>query len=400
VGYKGVATFHGTPGIPEQIAITVERVTFEAPEYGNDQVTWRMTETEAATEIAKCVATRLVTAEVQEMLEPMLGDFRGFSRGTTNAVQRQDGLLRNIRRFESLLHQFLRGKLARLSEDVLDNRSQNRTFFESSANFAAGLVFMGSAACRQLDRKPQRLFALQPFEGAFWRFVCLLHTGGIQIDQHIADRLFRGCTIAKVGKQIASDGVGQLSDMDVPIKTALFRELPGFESRLNEAALVQAAAVQDLLIALEIATLVFATLGPTFVSSKNALDTQYLLDSVLHRRHPYGHNSLFLARALAEAGIISEDPEHDRSVPDLRHAIYELVRERPTAPGFGDRLSYAIQEMLHYLSKGKRKFMRSQDGPSYAEIFLRFLYEVTERQGDHRSSEWADRIREALRYFR
>jgi hypothetical protein len=158
----------------EHIALTVERVTFEAPEYGSDQVTWRMTETEAAAEMAKCVANRLVTAEVQEMLEPMLGDFDGFSKGLPAREQRREGLLRTIRRFESLLHQLLRGRFGRLVEDRFNNKPQNRSLFEASANFAAGLVFLGSAASRQLNTEGDhpRSFTLQPFEGAFWRLVC------------------------------------------------------------------------------------------------------------------------------------------------------------------------------------------------------------------------------------
>jgi hypothetical protein len=86
----------------EEVAITVERVTFEAPEFGTEQLTWRMTENEASNEVAKCTAIRVLTAEVQEMLEPMLGDFEGFFRALNNREEyRQRGLNRIIRRFEN-----------------------------------------------------------------------------------------------------------------------------------------------------------------------------------------------------------------------------------------------------------------------------------------------------------
>lgn len=71
---------------------------------------------------------------------------------------------------------------------------------------------------------------------------------------------------------------------------------------------------------------------------------------------------------LAEAGILSELAELDHR-----------SREGPTAPAVGEHLSYTIEEMLHSLYQGGRRFMRRQDGPCYAEVFVRFLFEVTER---------------------
>jgi hypothetical protein len=355
----------------EHIALTVERVTFEAPEYGSDQVTWRMTEAEAAAEMAKCVANRLVTPEVQEMLEPMLGDFDGFSHGLGAREQRRDGLLRTIRRFESLLHQLLLGRLGRLVEDRFNSKPQNRSLFEASANFAAGLVFLGSAASRQLNNGGDhtRPFSLQPFDGAFWRLICLLHAGGIHLDQHVAERLFKGCAITRPDSQ--SDET--ISDMDTPIKTALFSGLPGFESRLDEAARAYADEMRDLLVALQIATLALAAVAPQIAdTSRHGPDVRYFFDSVFHHRHPFERDTI-LPRVLVEAGLVNDQPEpHDRFADDFRHALYNVVREAGSERGVPDQLARGLDEMLRYYHYRGRTF-DSREGPSYSDFFLRFL---------------------------
>lgn len=385
----------------EHIAITVERVTFEAPEYGSDQVTWRMTETEAAAEMAKCVATRLVTAEVQEMLEPMLGDFDGFSRGLSAREQRMGGLLRIIRRFESLLHQFLRGRFGRLIEDSISGRPHTRNLFEASANFAAGLVFLGGAASRQLNGGTEhhpRPFILQPFDGAFWRLVCLLHTGGIHVDSHVAERLFNGCAIT--AEQDESSAPSQVSDMDNPIKTGLFGSLPGFQANLEGAARIHIGQVRDMLVALQLATLALAALSPELAEPSHGPDMRYFLDSVFHGRHPYRRDpALFLPRVLQEAGLLSEVPElGDRLPDDFRHGIYGLLREGTRHHRVPESLVYTLREMLDYWDRRGHRF-EGTEGPGYSDFFLRVLVGIVERPSK-KTSAWAEQIREALRHIR
>ncbi len=65
--------------VAEKIARTLEKVSFKSQEYDSDHLTWRMSVKEAIGEISTLTSMRIITAEVQEMLEPMLADFKEFS---------------------------------------------------------------------------------------------------------------------------------------------------------------------------------------------------------------------------------------------------------------------------------------------------------------------------------
>jgi hypothetical protein len=190
-------------------------------------------------------------------------------------------------------------------------------------------------------------------------------------------------------------------DVDTPIKTALYSSIPGFESQLNRATLDQAADVEDILVALQIATLTLAALEPQLAEgSKRNPEVRYFFDRVLHHRHPFDRDALFLPRVLAEAGLVSKMPQlPDRFPDEFRHAVYSLVRDVTDKLGDPEHMAHRLRDLLEYLHyRGRRD--RREDGPWYSEFFLRILVQVIGGPPSKDASGWADRIRGALRYIR
>jgi len=64
--------------VAERMAYTVELAIFRTHTFGSNELTWRMSGEDASRELAPYLGIRLLTEEVQEMLEPMLGSFLPF----------------------------------------------------------------------------------------------------------------------------------------------------------------------------------------------------------------------------------------------------------------------------------------------------------------------------------
>jgi NACHT domain len=284
----------------EQIAFSIERVTFEAPEFGRAGLSWRMSEGEAAREVALFAAIRLLTDEIQEMLEPMLGDYAGFgcNEGVSSMETRQKGLERIIKRFEGLLDGILGGRLVRIVEECSASAPQVRSPFEAYGNFAACIVFIGSASARilksQIATETAAFFSLQVFDGAFWRLLFLLHAGGIVVDEHMSQRLFVGCSVTRNGKGV--------SDLQLPIKTAWLDVIEGFSPRLAMAFCEYEVEMAEMA-----ATVSFATIIALAALAENedlvGERGRYAFRNFARHDMLYGHEE-YLPEVFSEAGFV------------------------------------------------------------------------------------------------
>jgi hypothetical protein len=225
--------------VAEKFADLIERVAFKAPDYASDEVTWRMSEQDAARELAPILGIRLIPEEVQEMFEPMLGCFGPFSKGervdeVVTVPARRDGLTRVVERFEFILAEFLRGNSLEAIARVVNPSSRIRNPLEAHANYCAGIILVGAAAARQLRQfdgkgKPGYSFSAEPFKGAFWRCLCVLAAGGITLYTTFSTRLLDGVR-ARVGDE------DKLNDVDSPIKLGLLGHVDGYDSALARFA--------------------------------------------------------------------------------------------------------------------------------------------------------------------
>lgn len=360
----------------EHIAIKIARITFQAPEFDSEQLTWRMTDAEAASEVAKFTAIRLLSPEVQEMLEPMLGDFEGFLHTTARPSQREEGLNRIVSRFEGLLDNLLRGKLTRAIEERSARAAQISNLLEGFANFAAAVVLIGAAAARQIQEKTgsaNRKFSLEPFEGAFWRLLCLMHAGGLYVDQQLASRLGSGCTVSRKERKT-------IADMDTPIKTAWLVGIEGFQSVLGKAVEQEQTLLLEMTLALRITlTLLAETLGKRRQMKDDAPD--------LMRLPHYGfdfRNEGFISDALVRAALVQTDRNSNRE--EMEHVAYNLLRlDSKRQP------RHMIEELFD-----RTRATWPGHGPGPLRVILDILVEIAHRSGEE-SSDWIHRLLSTLR---
>lgn len=224
--------------VAERFADEVERIAFQAQEYGRKELTWRMSEQEAARRLAPMLSVRPIPEEVQEMFEPMLGCFEQFCKNdsvneTVLMPVRRDGLARIVERFETLYADVLMGASLEMVSRT-SAATAKKSQYEAYANYCAGILIIGTAAARHLRRykvkgSPLRLFSGEPFRGAFWRCVCILAAGGITLDEALSTRLLDGMQIGT-----ADDDSTHIGDADSPIKLGFLSRAKGYRPQLSE----------------------------------------------------------------------------------------------------------------------------------------------------------------------
>lgn len=224
--------------VAEHLADHIERVTFKIQEYGCEELAWRMSDQEAATQLAPVIGIRPITEEVQEMLEPMLGSLVEFLKGVevsqvVKQPRRGDGLTRIVERFESLLDAFLQGGSLDTVNQQTRNKQLIRSPLEAFANYCLGILSIGSAAARQIEKKSGAssvFFQVERSRGSFWRCMSILQAGGITIDPKFASRIFPGLTVKN--QAIKENVVG---DQAMPIKLGELTTIDGYSSELSRS---------------------------------------------------------------------------------------------------------------------------------------------------------------------
>ena len=362
--------------------IADERVSFKAPDYGMDEETWRMSDDDAAGILSAAIAIRPLPAEVQEMLEPMLGGLAQFLSG--NRVDdvvlptvRREGLDRLIERLEQLYWGAARGNAIHVVAQRTRARAASDNTLERYANYCTGLLLIGSAAARRrreltTSSDTERLFRCESQYGVFWRFLAIIQAGGVTLDDALGKRLFDGATV-RIG---AGNEQVTLSEGNLPVKFSVFTTLDGFNvqiERLTERALVE-AFVQDA---------VWDPL-PGVLQSRSSLQSRLSEDMMMRqryalRRYDPGDRALSqLVRLLAAIGLadlenVFEFEHRSRTFldsPMLEREIRDIDR-------YSDPRDYtrSVSRFLHTITSA---FIGKEDKETayYIERYIRDHFEV------------------------
>jgi len=237
--------------IAEVIAERVERAAFEVQEFGSDEPAWRMSDDEAAGLLASIFAQRLLPAEVQEMLEPMLGGVLIFRKGRrvedrVPAVERLPRLDAIIKRCEALYRKGLTGidfpQLERALAEVL----AKPTPIEGLANYVAGLALVGTAAAAQATRdgRSARWFDGEQRSGCMWRFLSICHAGGVTLDESLSRRLTKAMSVGNSDTRLADTGI--------PWRLTHLHGLDGFDVIIQPAAELAGRELEILLALVDV----------------------------------------------------------------------------------------------------------------------------------------------------
>ena len=358
--------------VGEQIAELVEKVAFKSPDYSSDVPTWRMSEQEAARELATVLAIRPIPEEVQEMFEPMLGSFASFTAGqrvsdVVTGESREVGLRRIVSRFEMLYVDFLSGGSLDTVAKVTNFTSLLKNALEAYANYLAGLLIIGTAATRQLrqytrNQKNQPQFSAEPFRNAFWRCMCVLASGGVILDETLASRLLDGIQLTSGDASLA------VRDIDSPIKVGFLGKVPGYEptlARILRDSLRYSAELEMQLMGLQMVTLLFA--AP--IERQDFERMHYEMSEI--RLRMGGNNTPLseLSRALIENGLLPPDvgsPLRDID-RDFRHIMEEMY--------YAFREHREPVEVFRFIRRQFRGF-----SPYMEEFLYRMEHQLIERR--------------------
>lgn len=183
----------------EKIATSIEQVCFKGAEWGVAEQTWRMSVNEATAALANLFAIKLLTPEVQEMLEPMLGDFGAFLTAEKLRISttEADGPLllkldQKLERFEGLIADFAGGGLLAIVSQAAKSSKLINSDLEGFGNYASALLFLAttlSARMKKLNLDATRLAAV-PAPNLI-RLIHIVLAGDIPIDSVYAHRAFR-----------------------------------------------------------------------------------------------------------------------------------------------------------------------------------------------------------------
>lgn len=219
----------------ERIATDIERVCFQTEQWGSKEKAWQMSPPEATRQLASLFAARLLTAQVQEMLEPMLGDFEVFLKEETDLSAAPDAavlterLERKLIRFEGLAEEFAGGTLLdAVAAEAQGSRAVNP--LEAYGNYASGLLFVARALVRRVERLDKlpidRFVKLSP--SALLRLIHIVLGGDIQIDTTYANRGLGAIDIRDGSKEA-------LELFFPPLPPAYLRGVRGFNIPLSTA---------------------------------------------------------------------------------------------------------------------------------------------------------------------
>jgi len=352
--------------VAEHLAGLVESVIQKVEEWDTSELTWRRDEAAAVDLLAPALAIRPLPQEVQEMLEPMLGVLVAFGKGEEvgddiDAAKRRDGLLRIIERFERLYAVLVGGRA--LEAVTLKGREHNPPVnpLEAHAHFGLGLVLIGAAAARRLKNhdndQPTRFFRLETSPGQLTRFLSILQSGGISLDDSMANRMFAGSTIRTDPKTI-------WNEERFPAITPYFRMLDGYSAEFRGLAsrvvIAQVVILLDSLMADAFAISSGGGLREWGEQFRYGRRTQSMVELLIYTERmglvdrPYAFQLEYLARDIEEM--------HHRLPHYGRHAYFEAAKfvrridQEFTVMDAEDhyRLSKAIDEMIKRIDRDQR----------------------------------------------
>jgi hypothetical protein len=341
--------------VGEHIAETVELVAFKAAQFGVAEPTWRMSSADATAALASIFASRLITPEVQEMLEPMLGCVQSFFGNDSveevrASAARGDGLSRIIERLEMMLGLLARGQHLELIAKFGAEGGPGGTALEAFANYCAGVMIVGTATARRASRglpksAKQVYFNGEPVPGGFWRCIGLLEAGGLVVDERLGVRLFRQMRLALD----SDDGAGApraatqsarenyFDELSFPLSLREFRRIHGYRPTITSSA---DALVIDIVESLLILVLLQSTGVRIPAAARRDFEYNYLrylqgdLDDILYSLQNAGLTSLnqdlrYLLRDLDRVFNFRFHGERDmpRLTEDYDHVVGRIISE-------------------------------------------------------------------------
>jgi hypothetical protein len=372
--------------VAERMAYSLELVIFRAASFGTDQLTWRMSDEEAIRELSPYIAIRLLTEEVQEMLEPMLGSFGPFLKGgkvseVVSGKVRQTGLVQVIERLEGLLCQCVSGEGFHTVISTVRKRQVLQNPLETFSNYCAGVVLIGAAAVRQLAvanprAKDKRLFNCNPVDGAFWKWVSILHSGGLTLDRKLAARLYSGLSVR--GKE----GRG-VDDRSSPIKPGWLGDIDGYRSSTSDLVNDLLSIVQYTQFYMLIVTAYMSMGERTGLPELGGrgLEIERMMDYSLRDSMDFsiGHG----LDSFIETGMLSLNLEvrGHQHFDHLMHSLRSLNGPK--------ELQYRLEHFAHEFS------MRSGQRFRRPDLLIELVARISEREPDA-----LPKIAEVLRRFR
>lgn len=354
----------------ERIAVGVERACFQSNQWGVEEKTWSLSAHDATDLLGSLLAIRLLPAEVQEMLEPMLDDFRSFLEYNDNNVGIRDAqallssLERKLQRVEELLLSFSAGGLLDVISSAVRANKIATSPLESFGNFVSALLFVAVAlVCRMERANPDTKRHIRLAAPALVRLLHIVLGGDIQIDTSYASR---GLTRIDV-----STGAGRGERVELqfpPIPPSLLDGVRGLSLPLSDAI----AALGSEVLTFQLNDLLRGLV--------ERLGGRPERDYYRHMRYDYrskyaGGPSEYLHRIIGHRTVPSPD-----ELEYLEHRILRALEEFP-------RRGHAVpREMVDRVLFRLRDIMFEDPFHSspYQEIYERFvmsLRDLTESVG-------------------
>ena len=339
----------------ESIATVLEKVCFKGEQWGADEKTWTMSIHDGTRELASLFAVRLLTAEVQEMLEPMLSDFRLFVREGDTAVTEENAIAlekleQKLKRLEDMIVWFASGKLLESIPAFVAHGRPQANPLELVANYGSALLFIAVALAKRLRKiDPKSIRSVSMNRQAFLRIVHIVQAGDIQIDQSYAERALTHIDVSGS----AREGVELIFP---PLPPVMLRGVSGIELPLIDAVSSLADDNAALQIELMLSTLIL-NLERTLEGRFDAHRREPLISFTMHRNRRVMME--YLGRILPESHQIAMSSEElsyrlERTVVE---ALRNLNRDNRTevATEALQRAIHEIRELGRYVPrKGPR----------------------------------------------
>lgn len=357
--------------VAEKVAASLEKVSFKAQEWGVDDPTWRMSVSDATGELAEHFAVRLFTSEVQEMLEPMLGDFKSFLEG--KSLSKSEGadktyaenLEQKLQRTESLLLEFSRGNLLDVVSSKVPRSGVHASDLEAFANYASGLLLIGGSLCKNIggegSKNPRRL----NLDGtSFLRLVHIIQAGEVNIDRTFASRALYSIDVSKFD---ASENYFP------PIQPAYLRGVKGLPDYLTESI----TSIQNELISQQFWA-VAQRLLPTNRHFQDESRFRFRRDHYHYNDNRPNDRGDYLARILGLTEFRELGYEVERFERDIYRLIDELRRVGPKSEP-QERTREGVHQFRRFLDYNVQRRRIPVEVVRELDVLLRRLLETVTR---------------------
>ena len=325
--------------VAEKVATSLEIVSFKAQEWGGDVPTWRMSISEATGELAKHFAVRFLTAEVQEMLGPMLGDFKSFLKGKSQSDSEEfaqayaENLEQKLHRIESLLFEFSKGNLLEIVSSKVPTSSVHASDLEAFANYAAGILLIGGSLCRNLrEWRSENVRRLKLDGASFLRLLHIIQAGEINIDRTFANRALYSIDVDKFEVS---------ENYFPPTQPGFLRGVKGLPDQLTEAV----SSIRAELFCQQIWSMLNTLTSRRIRRKIEVYERERAKYSFLRRDKLHGAED-YLERILGA----SDFHGHRISFEGLEHETYHMIK-RIRHTGYSRYSEHSNQAILHEIRR-------------------------------------------------